>query len=119
MGGVKYSSGEVGGFLRRASDKELPPAALTCKIARVEADRNNSVSKQVQAGREIDSIWCRNIFADHPPEPASADHGKEPSGHVGVARRSTPTRSGPRRAWISTANNICCGWVIDNVPNVA
>ena len=55
--GVKYSSGESGGSLRKASDKEVPPATLTCEITSVERESSESVSEGFQSDREVESIW--------------------------------------------------------------
>jgi len=88
IAGVRYSSGESGAVGRRASDKELPPATLSCEIASVERESSDSVSEGDQPGCEVASIWCRNILADHPPWAQSSGHGKEPSGEVGMDRGS-------------------------------
>jgi hypothetical protein len=94
IAGVKYSSGKSGAVGSRAADNEVPPATLSGEIASVERESNDSVSEGCQPEREIESVWCRNILADHPPWAQSSDHGKEPSGEVGMHRGSTAASSG-------------------------
>jgi hypothetical protein len=84
IAGVKYSSSESAGVGRRASDNELPPATLSCEISSVESESNDSVAQGVQPESEVESVWCRNILADHPSWAQSADHGEEIAGEVGV-----------------------------------
>jgi hypothetical protein len=72
----------------------LPPATLTREVSSVEADSNDSVSEQLQRGSEVDSIWCKNILADHPPWAQSSGHGKEISGEIGVLGLATPLGHG-------------------------
>lgn len=94
IAGVKYSSGESGAVGRRASDNELPPATLSGEIASVERERNDSVSEDCQSEREVDSIWCRNVLADHPSWAQSSGHGEEPSGEIGMHCGSMGASSG-------------------------
>jgi hypothetical protein len=62
-----YSPLEIGGgSVVKACAQVVPPPTLTGKIARVERESNNAVSEQLQRGCEVQSIWCRNILADHP-----------------------------------------------------
>jgi len=84
IAGVKYSSGESGAVGRRAADKEFPPATLSCEIASVERESNDSVSEGIQSEREVESVWCKNVLADHPSWAQSSGHGEEPSGEVGM-----------------------------------
>jgi hypothetical protein len=86
IGGVKYSPLETGGGAgASAAAQELSPPTLTCEVTRIERERNRSVSEQVQRGSEVESVWCKNIFAENPLGPASPDHGEEVSGQVGIA----------------------------------
>ncbi|HMF61101.1 MAG TPA: hypothetical protein VK595_12060 [Vicinamibacterales bacterium] len=119
IGGVKYRSGESGALGRRASDKELPPATLSCEVASVQLESHDSVSEGVQSGREVASVWCRNVLADHPPWAESPGHGEEVSGEVGVLRGPITARPRTGRAGISSAENINCRCIgVDELSDV-
>jgi hypothetical protein len=117
---VRYSDSEPFGAFRRTSDNELPLARLTCKISGVKLEHNRSVSETVQPGREVRHVWCTNIFADHPPRRASADHGKEESGEVGMLRFALASRVTTDLAWVPASDNVDSGQCSrDGLPNVS
>lgn len=87
-------------------DNEIPDALLSCERRGICPDNSRSVSESVQTGDELAIIWCRNIFAENPPGPQSADQAKEVSGKVGMLAVAVGTRSASDGAGVAAADEV-------------